>query len=407
VAWFRWQIRAASPTLRRSMIDDSSPSPFLAPLQQVMLRDSLVEGNAGHHVEQVEIAFAPGGWRDRVAASWAVTVAHTEALRIAFTVENGEPVGVETVEFTPPLRLEEIPPVAWDAFLTEDRHRPLLAPHEVPWRATYWPQSGRFLWTFHHALLDGRSITTVLRSFLARLGGESVEELALAKWHPPTSAALTLAERMFRKEFPPQQLEKYLLNEADEGPALRFLGDTFRQRLETTALAMETTTATLLVWAWGQTLAEASGTDTVLVEQVRAGAPQKGTAGFTMLTLPVVIPRAAVGNLEGPLRNFRKHLLALRAIEGAGPGDFPPGVFPDVDRVGSSVIMVEHATPQYLLATEMIGSLALHESKGETLMATAHILPDLRLEVEGPGRHGLLDGWVRVMEDLAKSQPPS
>jgi hypothetical protein len=246
-----------------------------------------------------------------------------------------------------------------------------------------------------------------MRSFLARLGGESVEELALAKWHPPTSAALTLAERMFRKEFPPQQLEKYLLNEADEGPALRFLGDTFRQRLETTALAMETTTATLLVWAWGQTLAEASGTDTVLVEQVRAGAPQKGTAGFTMLTLPVVIPRAAVGNLEGPLRNFRKHLLALRAIEGAGPGDFPPGVFPDVDRVGSSVIMVEHATPQYLLATEMIGSLALHESKGDTLMATAHILPDLRLEVEGPGRHGLLDGWVRVMEDLAKSQPPS
>ena len=32
-------------------------------------------------------------------------------------------------------------------------------------------------------------------------------------------------------------------------------------------------------------------------------------------------------------------------------------------------------------------------------MATAHLLPDLRLEVEGPGRHGLIDGWVRVLEN--------
>lgn len=399
--WFRWRIGAAPPTLRRSMIDDRLPSPCLSPLQQVMLCDSLAEENAGHHVEQVEMVLAPGEWRDRVAASWSETVARTEALRIAFSLENGAPTGVEPAGFPASPQMMEAPPASWDAWLTADRHRPLLAPHQVPWRAAYWPQSGRFLWTFHHALLDGRSITTILRAFLARLSGESAEELALAKWQPPAPDAVTLAERMFREEFPPRQPEKYLLNEADEGPALRFAGAAFRERLETMALAMESTAATLLIWAWGQALAEVTGTDDVIVEQVRSGVPQNGTAGFTMLTLPVHIPRPADGDAENALRDFRKHLLGLRAIEGVSPGDFPPGAYPDVDRVGSSVIMIEHATPQYLLATEILESLVLHEARGETLMATAHILPDLRLEVEGPGRHALLDGWVRALRMLS------
>jgi hypothetical protein len=47
-----------------------------------------------------------------------------------------------------------------------------------------------------------------------------------------------------------------------------------------------------------------------------------------------------------------------------------------------------------------VESIQLHENRGESLMATAHILPDLRLEVEGPGRHGLLGAWIRVLEGL-------
>lgn len=401
LTWFGWQIGEVPPKLQSQMINDHAAPPRLAPLQRVMLRDSLAEGNAGHHVEQVEIRFAPGEWRNRVAASWEETVARTEALRIALTVENGEPAGFQSAGSLTRLCRVENPPPAWPAWLTTDRHRPLLAAHEVPWRVVYWPTTGRFLWTFHHALLDGRSITTILRSFLARLAGNPAEPLALAEWHSPTAAALALAERMFREDFPPPSLEEPLLNEADEGPARRCLGDTFRARLAATALALEVTPATLLIWAWGQALADASGTDAVIVEQVRSGAPQKDTAGFTMHTLPVAIPRAADGDIGTAVRKFRKHLLDLRAIEGVSPADFPPGVFPDVDRAGGSVIMIEQATPQYLLETEMVESLILHECKGETLMATAHILPDLRLEVEGPGRHGLLEAWVRVVTSIS------
>lgn len=401
------------PRLLLQMIDDIAPSTRLAPLQRVMLQDSLAEEHAGHHVEQVEIRFAPGEWRNRVAACWEETVARTESLRISFTVEDGEPAGFESAGNLTSLLVGEATPASWEAWLAADRHRPLLTAHQVPWRAVYWPATGRFLWTFHHALLDGRSITTILRAFLTRLSGNPAENLTLAEWHAPTSDALALADRMFREDFPPQPPEKPLPNEVDEGPARRCLGDAFRARLEAMALGMDVTPATVLIWAWGQALADASGTDAVIVEQVRSGAPQKRTAGFTMHTLPVIIPRATDGDVEAPLRDFRKHLLALRAIEGVSPADFPPGVFPDVDRAGSSVIMIEHATPQHLLETDVVESLVLHESKGETLMATAHILPDLRLEVEGPGRHGLLEAWVRVLEKLfyspskTKTAPPT
>ncbi|MGL4400677.1 MAG: hypothetical protein ACRCXD_12470 [Luteolibacter sp.] len=377
-------------------------SPDLAPLQRVMLRDSLAEEAAGHHVEQLEIRFAAGEWRDRVASSWAETVARTEVLRLSFSIENREPRSMESAWPLPILELRETSPTDWHAWLTDDRHLPLLAPRQAPWRAVYWPHDGRFLWTFHHALLDGRSITRVLRSFLAGVSGGVPKNLALAQWHPPDARSLALAERIFREDFPPLSPEESVPCVADDGPASRILGSVFRERLERRALTLDSTAATLLIWAWGQALAKESGTNAVVVEQVRTGAPQIGTAGFTMLTLPVCIPRVAGGSEEKALRDFRAHLLDLRAIEGVSPADFPTGVYPDVDRPGSSVIMVEHATPEDLPGADFVHSVVLHEAEGETLTATAHLFPDLRLKVEGPGRSVLLDGWLRELELLVR-----
>lgn len=374
----------------------------MAPLQRIMLRDSLADEAAGHHVEQVEIHIAAGKWRDRVATAWAETVARSEVLKITFSVENGEPSGMHPAGSPAILDLRERLPREWQAWLGEDRCRPLLAPNQVPWRAVYWPHEGRFLWTFHHALLDGRSITRILRSFLTSVSGESADSLALAKWRPPDKAAIALAERIFREEFPRISPQAFLPEAVDETPAVRLLGSAFREQLEIVALALDSTAATLLVWAWGQALTRATRTAAVVVEQVRTGAPQVRTAGFTMLTLPVLIPRAPRGREERALRDFRKHLLALRAIEGVSPADFTAGIYPDVDREGGSVIMVEKATPEYLLGADCVRSLVLHEARGETLMATAHLLPDLRLEVEGPGRSVLLDGWVQALQRLVR-----
>ena len=368
-------------------------SPILAPLQRVMLEDSLAETGAGHHVEQVEICFAHGDVRERVAAAWAETVACTAALRIAYIMDDGHAVGREFMIPQNFLNLREPLPDSWENWRDADRCHPLLAPHEVPWRAVYWPEDGRFIWTFHHALLDGRSIMRVLRSFMERLAGGNPEPLAIAEWTAPTTESLALAEEIFRdKVF--HSLEINFLDKA-VGSAVSCMGNDFAGRLK----SMAVTAPTILIWAWGQALMEVSGTDAVMVEQIRAGVPQQGTAGFTMNTLPVMVRRVG-DNVTRDLIEFRARLLALRAIETVSQEDFAAGIFPDTSGLSSSVIMVEHGTLRTMVGGEWVESLVLHEAKGETLMATAHVLPDMRLEVEGPGRHDLLQRWVRVLERL-------
>lgn len=368
-----------------------------------MLRDSLLPEGAGRHVEQVEIVFAGEISSDRVIPAWRETVARTEALRINFATGAGETALLGPIDF---LRIEEVLPDSWPSWLDADRMRPLLIPDDVPWRAVYWPLSGHLIWTFHHALLDGRSVARVLRGFLERVAGGTAEDLALAKWSEPTPAALALAQDIFRESFVDLEPSEFASNTetSSAGQALCCLGNDFAARLEMMATTMDLTTATLLTWAWGQALAEASNADAVMVEQVRAGIPQHGTAGFTMITLPIMIHRTGGASVRENLREFRTHLLALRAIETVSPSDFPPGIFPDMDRPGGSVIMVEHGTLRQMTGKvaqeKWIESLVLHEAKGESLTATAHILPDLQLEVEGPGRHRLLVKWAGVLKKL-------
>lgn len=389
---------------------DSARSPLLAPLQKVMLRDSLAASHAGHHVEQLEIRFARGVAAERVIAAWTETVARTEALRISFLTGDSSALSRERVVPDTVLKLDEPLPDSWDDWLKTDRCRPLLAARAVPWRAVYWPEERRFIWTFHHALLDGRSITRIAREFLKRVRGDDAEALAISQWRGPSAGSLVLAERMFREGRPnPRSAAPADVSPAAER-AVFCLGVDFLKRLELAAAGMEVTTATLLTWSWGLALTEAFETESVWVEQLRAGAPQAGTAGFTMNLLPVLIHRRDEGNIGENLREFRARLLALREIEAVSPEDFPPGIFPDMTGPASSVIMIERGT---LLqqAGEAAGggwieSLVLHERVGEALMATAHLLPDLRLEVEGPGRRGLLERWICVLDRLFNGGRP-
>ena len=383
---------------RNAMNDESAPLPCLAPLQRVMLWDSHTTAGAGHHVEQVEIILSRDFSDEQVVAAWDETVTQTEALRIAFLTMGGMPVGMERVPPLKLLELEHAEPRSWQSWLAADRRRPLLAPREVPWRAVYWQGARRFVWTFHHALLDGRSMAQILRGFLTRLTGHGANELPLSRWSEPSTQAVAAAGKLFR-EMPaiaaPMTLD--FPTEPDE-VAVRCLGSAFAIRLDSLAAAMEITVATILTWAWGQALAETNGTASVLVEQLRAGPPQPGTAGFTMNTLPVVIQRAAAGEVAASLRELHSRLRALREIESVSPDDFPLGVFPNMDAPGASVIMIERGTLQHLAASEIVSTLVLHEAKGTTLMATGYLLPDLRLGVEGPGRHQLLESWLRILD---------
>jgi len=377
------------------MTAEPDPLPGLAPLQRVMLWDSLSDRSAGYHVEQVEIVLTSGLARARVLAAWEETVARTEVLRTAFLTPANLPVGLVAAEPRIILDQAQSVPPSWKSWLETDRLRSLLAPDEVPWRAVYWHEERRFIWTFHHALLDGRSIVRILRAFLERMHGGKANDLTLSQWREPSPGMVVLADRMFREM---AVVPEPAAAKSPPGPgtqAVRCLGNALVIRLHSLAAALEITAATALTWAWGQALAEITGTGAVLVEQVRAGAPQLGTAGFLMNTLPIIIHRAADGEMEQSLRDLRAQLLALREIETVSRDDFPPGVFPDTDGPGSSVIMIERGMLQHRVGTtDLVESLVLHESKGESLIATAYLWPDLRLEVEGPGRHTLLEAWI-------------
>jgi hypothetical protein len=366
------------------------PFPYpLAPLQRVMLRDSLREPAAGYHAEQVEIRFPPSVDGGRVVSAWRETVAQTDALRLAFTWHGENPCGWEFVNPCELRHCSGSPPARWDEWLEADRHRPLLFPQVVPWRAVFWPEEMRFVWTFHHALLDGRSIARIFQGFLKRVNGTMAEPLAVSKWHPPGVEMKSRGDAMLRRVFAGMEAIKTAPPSAiADDLAVRSLGHEFLKQLESQAAIAGVTPATLLIEAWGRALIQRCGAESVVVEQLRSGPPQPGTAGFLMNLLPLRIGQW----------NLREQLLELRQIESLATDDFSPGVFPDVSGPWSSVIMIERATFAHQVgAAESVESIILHERKGKSLAATAHLLPDLRLEVEGPGRHELLDAWIGVL----------
>lgn len=367
---------------------------ILAPLQKLMLRDSLAGEGSGYHVEQLEITFSVELGSKRVAAAWAETVAATAALQMAFGVEAGWEIARHGGQFREERGLAE----AWPEWRESERCRALLVPATAPWRVAWWPEARKFIWTFHHALLDGRSIARVVQNFLTRLGGGAAAPLALAEWQPPTPAAVALAEEIFRVTLANLERGGSPVESIDRSAAKRVLGRELAQDLAAAAAANDFSPAAALTWAWGQALASCAGADAVLVEQVRSGPPQPGTAGFTMNTLPVLIHPGT------SLPGFRRQLLALREIEQVSAEDFAPGLFPDLS--GSSVIMVERGDLRHQVGGaacgNLVGSLRLHEPPAQALTASARLLPDLQLEVEGPGRQVLLEEWARRIQRLAR-----
>ncbi len=373
------------------------PLPFyhpLAPVQNLMLRDSMAEPDAGHHVEQLEITFSSQLALTQVDAAWRATVASCEVLRTTFKRTDHRRFAHDPAMALPEIAIHTADSRSHSEWLEEDRLNRLAGPGRVPWRTAFWPDSRRWVWTFHHALLDGRSITRILRVFLTHLEGKPCENLALSIWPPPSEKAVEIATEAFRRIRRHCPIPRWPHDTSlDADPAVRNLGRETSEKLKLRATAIQVSAATVVTWAWGQALADFLGTDAVLVEQLRAGAPQPGCAGFTMHVLPLMIRRGSAAALP----DMRAELAAMRAFETVSPEDFPPFVYPDTAE--APVIMVEHATIAHDLGDHpLLESVTLHERPADFPSATAFLSPDLRLKVEGPHRHALLARWRAVLE---------
>lgn len=378
-----------------------------------MLRGSLSRAG-GENVEQVEIDFTRGFPIDRVVSAWAATVDGTTALRTGFVLVDGDPAGLVPVAVESPVRVEHKLPECWKSWLSRDRLNPLPLDGGLPWRAVFWPAAGKFIWTFHHALLDGRSITRILSAFQTRVcGGNGVGVLDLTDASSPSPGEVAAAEAYHREAFAALDSSRpEFPADREDVPAQmhRCLGPELAARLESAAGVLEVTAATLVTWAWGQAVAAASGTDAVAVGQVRSGQPQPGRAGFSMTTVPLVIHRAQSGPVRRVMQDFRKRLLAMRSIENVTVDQLPAAIF---EETGSpwpgGVLMVARGTLHHLVGkSDAIESIRVHEFSGEPLLASAWIHPDLRLEVEVDGStHGaraadsLLDHWAAIVAAMA------
>lgn len=371
-----------------------------------MLRDSLAAGGEGSHVEQVEIIFRRKTAAAQVATAWETVTAQTEALQLAFGIEAGEPTHWLKAKRPGILKADAAPPASWTDWLAADRLQPLLIPAACPWRAIYWPIDRRFVWTFHHALLDGRSISRILHGFLQCLhAGLTPDRLRLTTWQPPDSPTTAAAGALLREEFEAIQMAAPFPTEA-ASKAVRCLGAAFARQLEASAAILQVTVPTLLTWAWGQAVVQASGTAAAAVEQVRSGPPQTATAGFSMNTLPLVIYRADHRSLAGQLQDFRARLLALREIETLAPYELPAEVLEATSSPWASVIMTERGTLAHTAdPASLTESIRLHEGQGDCLMAAAYQLPDLRLEVEGCAAEKLLGLWVAALAEICNHAP--
>lgn len=350
-------------------------------------------------MEQAVLVFRGDLPRERIEEAWRMTVAATAALRCGLS-ESGWIPGLPV----PSIRWEAAEPGSFEAWLEKDRLQGFPEDGGVPWRVSCWPAARRWVWSFPHALLDGRSLARVLRGFLRRLAGGEGEDLPLASWQPADEAERKAAAEHFSEAHEGVEAAVVDFGESGRARAVVELGADAAGALDDAARASGTTPATLVTWAWGQVLARAAGVEALALGQVRAGAPVAVRAGFTMNTLPLVVRRMRAGPAAEGWRALRQEMLALRAFERLAPEELPAGIFAESGAPWSSVIMVERGTAMHLLgedAATLLESMELRERPSGPLTASAYLWPELRLEVETDAGEraadSLLAHWAAVL----------
>src|SRR6185436_2975165 len=146
----------------------------LAPMQEAMLFHSLCSPRSGFEIEQLLGYLAEELDALGFKNAWRRVMQRHAVLRTRFLWEDGVAPMQEVQEHLELSWAEhnwtELAPDeqerAWAAFLRADRSRGFRLDRAPLWRVTVFrlgPSAYRFVWTFHHALMDGRSFPIVLR----------------------------------------------------------------------------------------------------------------------------------------------------------------------------------------------------------------------------------------------------
>jgi len=369
----------STPTERDAVLPGAStkaeahPYP-LTPLQEGMLLHAVSAPGSGVDIEQVVIR-SRARWRvDDLQRAWRETIAAEPTLRTAFAWSaDGRPCQCPVDSATLPCTVEswrDVPAEACEArleaWLAADRHAPLALDAAPLIRVAILTEAAGedlCVWTFHHALLDGRSFPLVLDEVFDRYDGvrrtraaaraashrDFVAWLHATDWRPheaywrDTLAGFTAPTRL-AIEAPP----------AAEGPRAHAelaltLDAPATAALESFAAAQGVTTTTLVQGAWALALHHFSRETDVVFGATRAcrhGLPGLTDAlGLFINTLPMRVRIDRARPLAEWLTDVRRTWRAMRPHEHTpltrvqAASDVPAG-----QPLFDSLVVVEHRT---------------------------------------------------------------
>ncbi|HTS23522.1 MAG TPA: amino acid adenylation domain-containing protein [Casimicrobiaceae bacterium] len=399
-----------------SGVEDAYP---LAPMQSEMLVHSLSAPGSGAYVQQAICDLRERLQPAQLEHAWRTIVARHAILRTSFRIDRDPVQEVRShaaISWAhldwrggPPAEQES----RFDAFLDADRQRE-FALDSPPMRFALLQLADahyRLLWTYHHALLDGRSIRIVLRELFdlydARLAGRDLALPAARAyrgyidWLGRQDAAA--AESFWRAalegfaaptrlpvERPRSQRGKD--DGRDEGSATAelTLGRESTDALRRIAREQGLTLNTLLLGAWAQLLSRYSGEtdvifDTTLALRGDRRDESQDIVGLCINTVPMrlrVEPEMALAPWLDGLRAqwlaMRPHAwLPLAAIHRGGRGS-------RAERAMSTLVVFEHATLDALLHEDRgwsTRSFARRSTPGHPLTLACFGGPELALKI--------------------------
>ncbi|HTL89840.1 MAG TPA: amino acid adenylation domain-containing protein, partial [Leptolyngbya sp.] len=331
-----------SPSNHSEMLDIEATY-SLSPLQQGMLFHHLYQPQSGIDIEQVVCTFQEAVDADRLIKAWQQVIDQYPALRthIAWNSQN-EPI--QAVRSTLKMRLEQqdwqsLPPAQQSEqlsqFLQDDRCRSFDL-SDSPMRFALLqtaPELYQLVWTFHHILLDGRSIARILQEVFALYDDEPfqfspsrpyrdyIEQLQQQDWSKSESywrqllAGFNTPTPLLSAPtlHPPQK-------QSGHGTAEIQFSSPFTQSLKSFAQDHNLTPNTLVQAAWALLLHRYSNEATIVFGATRACRRSLLSDGDTVVglminTLPIRVDVSAETTLLPWLQALRSQNLAVRPHE--------------------------------------------------------------------------------------------
>jgi amino acid adenylation domain-containing protein/non-ribosomal peptide synthase protein (TIGR01720 family)/FkbM family methyltransferase len=413
----------------------------LSAMQQGMLFHSVYDPQAGFYVQQMVCRLREDVNVVGLERAWQQTVERHDILRTSFKWNNEQPIQevhphitIAVTEFDLSSLSEEQQRDEIDRYLKSDRIRGFdLSKAPLMRLALFHLGHADYclIWTFHHALLDGRSHHQVIKEvFTAYEEGEAVK-LREPRPYQDYICWLNRQEWQNAEEFWRERLKGFCAPTAlSTGEVKSEPGDTEfgirRQRIcETTTAQLKLvlqqeglTLNTLIQGAWGLLLSQHTGAPDVVFGATRAcrHAPVEGAetmVGLFINTLPVRLQVNAALPLADWLRELRQKNIEVRNYEHTplrkitGWSELPKGV-PLFD----SIVVFEN----YCL-TESLQSLGpgwknrefeLHEKSNYPLAVSAYEGEELVLKIQYDRRYfddATIESLLRRLRLLVETFP--